>query len=367
MRITGIQVYQHDLPVVGSAYTMANTRLSRLDSTIVQLQTDSGHHGWGETCPLGSTYQQQHALGARAAIDLLAPMLIGESIEHPDLLMQKMNQALVGHNYAKAALEIAVVDASAHSRGIGVAELLGGARTESVPAYYALGLDEPAATAEAAQEKVAQGYRRLQLKIGGRDPHTDVDAIQAVWERVGGSVKLVADANRGLSMVDFRFISNACQNIPIAFEQPCQTLREIRSIRRQCQHSIFLDENVVDIETLELVIEQNLCDGFGLKMTRMGGLQAMAAARDLCAEAKLPHTCDDTWGGDIIAAACVQLASTVDPEQLEGVWIAAPYIAEHYDNSHAIRVENGEIRVPKGPGLGINPNPDLFGLPVASY
>ncbi|WP_246800888.1 hypothetical protein [Mesorhizobium amorphae] len=52
----------------------------------------------------------------------------------------------------------------------------------------------------------------------------------------------------------------------------------------------------------------------------------MATRRDLCAIRSLPHSCDDAWGGDIIAAACVQLAATVEPRRMEGVWIAQEYV-----------------------------------------
>ena len=72
-------------------------------------------------------------------------------------------------------------------------------------------------------------------------------------------------------------------------------------------------------------VGSGLVDGFGMKVTRIGGLHPMAAFRDICAACALPHTCDDHWGGDIIAAACTHIAATVDPRRLEGVWLAQPY------------------------------------------
>ena len=72
MKITAIDVFQHDLPVrgpvQGAPYRMAVQDVWHLDTTIVRLQCDDGTVGYGETCPLGSTYQPQHALGARAAL-----------------------------------------------------------------------------------------------------------------------------------------------------------------------------------------------------------------------------------------------------------------------------------------------------------
>nr|WP_329609632.1 enolase C-terminal domain-like protein [Mesorhizobium muleiense] len=76
-------------------------------------------------------------------------------------------------------------------------------------------------------------------------------------------------------------------------------------------------------------------------VTRIGGLHAMATVRDLCEARSMPHTCDDGWGGDILAAACVQIGATVSPRLNEGVWIAAPYIEGHYDENNGVSVEEG--------------------------
>ena len=76
-----------------------------------------------------------------------------------------------------------------------------------------------------------------------------------------------------------------------------------------------------------------IVDGFGMKVTRIGGLQQMAAFRDVCEALNLPHTCDDSWGGDIVAAACTHVAATVKPSLLEGVWLAEPMIETSYSRN----------------------------------
>jgi L-alanine-DL-glutamate epimerase-like enolase superfamily enzyme len=52
---------------------------------------------------------------------------------------------------------------------------------------------------------------------------------------------------------------------------------------------------------------------------------------------------------------------------MEGVWLAAPYIEKHYDRQNGPKIENGRIRVPQGPGLGIEPDRTLLGAPVMSF
>lgn len=367
MRIREIHIYAHDLPVKNGPYTMANAEVWALDSTLVKLVDDSGAVGWGETCPVGPTYAEAHAAGARAALIEMAPGLIGSSV-WPMALQHQMNALLNGHNYAKAAIDIAAHDLIGKKLGVSVANLLGGALTDRVPSYYATGVGAPDDIARLAKEKMKQGYPRLQVKVGGRPVEVDIETIRKVWDVIQGSgMRLAIDGNRGWTTRDALRVSSTCHAIPFVMEQPCNTVDELRKIRPQISHGIYMDENGVDLNTVITAAGTGLIDGFGMKVTRIGGLQNMRAFRDICEARNLPHTCDDSWGGDVIAAACTQMASTVRPTLMEGAWLAAPYIEGNYDPVNGIRIVDGYIQRPTGPGLGVVPDESVFGDPVASF
>ena len=367
MKISEIHLYQHDLPVKGSAYKASIGAMTFFDSTIVEIITDTGIKAYGETCPHGPIYQAEHALGARAAIAQMANALIGEDPLEISVIHQNMNANLLGHNYAKAAIDIALWDIHGKYFKRRVCDLLGGAVTENVASYYAVGLEQPDEAVRIAKEKVKQGFERLQIKVGGRDVHTDIETITKVWEQVRGEVRLVADANRGWTSRDAVIFSQACRHIPIVLEQPCNSVNEIAAIRSQLNHPVYLDECTENISIIVDVIGRGLCDGFGLKITRLGGLTNMRTVREICQARSLPHTCDDSWGGDIIAAACVHMGATVTQNLSEGVWIADPYIDQNYDQINGIKIKNGSITLPTGWGLGIEPDVGLFGNPVMSW
>jgi L-alanine-DL-glutamate epimerase-like enolase superfamily enzyme len=278
-----------------------------------------------------------------------------------------MDGCLNGHRYAKAAVDIAAHDLMGKRYGARVADLLGGAVTERVPSYYALNVGEPDEIARLAAHKADEGYPRLQVKVGGRPVEIDIEVVRKVWERVGTRVRLAVDANRSLPTRDVLRLSRACRDVPFVFEQPCNTIEEIAAIRAQLDHPVYIDESGEDLAAVLRVVGAGLCDGFGMKVTRIGGLQAMATFRDVCEARAMPHTCDDAWGGDIIAAACTHVAATVAPRLLEGVWLAQPYIEGHFDPEGGVRIEGGHVRLPQGPGLGIRPDESRFGAPVASY
>ena len=366
MRIAAIHIYAHDLAVKNGPYTMANAQVWALDTTLVRVVSDTGLEGWGETCPVGPTYAEAHAKGACAALMEMAPGLIGAEVA-PLTLHRAMNGLLNGHNYAKAAIDIAAFDLIGKAWNCRVADLLGGPATERVPSYYATGVGEPDEIARLAADKVSEGYPRLQIKVGGRPVEVDIAVIRKVWETVGGRARLAVDGNRGWTTRDALRVSRECPEIPFIMEQPCNSVDELRQIRGQVSHAIYMDESSIDLGTVISAAGTGLVDGFGMKLTRIGGLQRMAAFRDICEARSLPHTCDDSWGGDIIAAACTHIGATVDPRLLEGVWLAAPYIESHYDPANGIRIQGGHIALPKGSGLGLSIDAAQFGAPIDSF
>ena len=80
MKIREIHVYAHDLPVKDGPYVISSSTVWALDTTLVRIVAEDGTEGWGETCPVGPTYAEAHAAGARAALIQMAPGLIGADL-----------------------------------------------------------------------------------------------------------------------------------------------------------------------------------------------------------------------------------------------------------------------------------------------
>ena len=368
MKITEVRVYRHQIVVADGEYQMSTSSVSGLDATVVELVTDAGVSGFGETTPLGPTYQEQHAGGARAAIAELAPAIIGVDPRRLGLLHQAMDRALNGHRYARAAIDVAAWDLAGRAYGERVCDLLGGALRPTVPSYYGVMPDTPAATARAAASREADGYRRIQVKAGGRPIAQDIETVRAVADSLSPATKLLVDPNRGWTMRDTLEFSVACRDLPLAIEQPCRTYDEHRRIADKLHHPLFLDESTVDIPTITRAISEGVAQGFGMKLSRVGGITPLRLVRDLCAEHSVPLTIDDTWGGDLTAAATVHVGATVPDHVYEGTWISFPYQDLAYPCRTApVRPDGGSIVVPTGVGLGVEPDLDAWAPPVATF
>jgi L-alanine-DL-glutamate epimerase-like enolase superfamily enzyme len=208
MKIVAIRVYQADLPVKEGRYSWSEGKYVEVfDSTVVEIETDDGRTGLGEVCPLGPFYLPAFGPGARAGIGELAPHLIGQDPSELGRINLTMDIALLGHPYAKSALDMACWDLLGQQAGMPICVLLGGRYGESVALYRAISQQAPEAMAENVAGYRAEGYTKFQLKVGG-EARDDIARIRAVAAVLDGGEVLVADANTGWLLPDAARVVN---------------------------------------------------------------------------------------------------------------------------------------------------------------
>src|SRR6476620_1872328 len=166
MTITRVDVFGYDLTYVHGRYVMSGGRvIETLASTVVRVTTDDGIEGFGEVCPLGPFYLPAHAAGARAALHELALLIDSATTENLAAVNTAMDGALMGHGYAKSAIDTACWDALGHSVGRPVCDLLGGRVSDRFPLYFAVPLGSPEEMTAYVQARRDEGIHRFQLKI----------------------------------------------------------------------------------------------------------------------------------------------------------------------------------------------------------
>jgi len=364
VKIARIDVFGYDLTYRHGSYVMSGGRsIDVLPSTIVRVRTDEGIDGFGETCPLGTTYLAASGEGARTALRDLAPALVGLDPCNLALVGETMDRALRGHEYAKSALDVACWDVLGKAAGRPVSVLLGGLRQESFPLYVAIPLGPVDTTVEAVRGHVAAGIHRFQLKLGA-DPREDAARATAVVEATGDDDMVVADANGGWRLQDAVVAAQLLEPLPRTFlEQPCASLEECLYVRRLTTLPMVLDESITDVRSLLRAWSADGMEAINLKVSKVGGLTKARRVRDLADELGLRLTIEDTWGGDVTTAAVSHLAASTSADALFTVSFMNDWTNEHVAG-YEPRSENGVGRAPTGPGLGIEVDVEQLGEPL---
>jgi L-alanine-DL-glutamate epimerase-like enolase superfamily enzyme len=366
MQITEIRVYQQDQPLREGRYTWSDGRYVEVfDSTVVELITDGELKGYGEVCPLGPFYLPAFGGGARAGIAELAPTLLGMNPIETAKVNQVMDVALLGHPYVKSAIDMACWDLVGKATGMPLCELFGGRFGDDIALYRAISQRPATEMAENVALYRDQGYTKFQLKVGG-NPDEDIRRIIAASEVLQNGETLVADANTGWLVGDAARVVNAVKGIDVYIEQPCLSYDHCLTTRRRTSLPFILDENVTGLDWLLTAYADKAMDAINVKISKVGGLSKARQIRDMCVSLNIPMTIEDSWGGDIITAAIAHLAHSTPERYRFSSTDFNSYLTTRNAFGAPERVD-GKMRAPTGPGLGITPDFDSLGAPVAAY
>ncbi|WP_395451388.1 mandelate racemase/muconate lactonizing enzyme family protein [Aminobacter sp. UC22_36] len=252
--------------------------------------------------PLGSFYDPAFASGAREAMKELAPQLLGSMASGIEALNRRMELLLKGHPYAKSAIDMALWDLAGKRTGLSLAALSGGAEGERLALYRSIAQQAPDAMAARAVKYIAEGYRRLQVKVG-LDVNEDIARLEAVRASVPTDTVLFCDANASWGTSETRRFLMATRNLDYTLEQPCASYEENLAIRRATDRPLVLDESIDSADVLLRAISDGLVDGITIKLARVGGLTKAKLLRDIAIAKNLKVTIEDTGGAQINTAA----------------------------------------------------------------
>jgi L-alanine-DL-glutamate epimerase-like enolase superfamily enzyme len=293
----------------------------------------------------------------------MAPALVGVDAADLAAVGDAMDGALLGHGYAKSPVDVACWDILGRRAGLPVYALLGGLRAESFPLYVAVPLAPVDEMARFVGERMAEGVRHFQLKLGA-DPHDDAARAAEVARLLGDQGLLVADANCGWLPQDAVVAARLLDPLDrVYLEQPCRTLEECAAVRRHTTLPMVLDEIILDVPSLMRAVSANALEAFNLKISRVGGLTKARLMRDLAQELGLRVTLEDTWGGDVTTAAVAHLAASTRPEHLLTVSFMNDWTNEHIAG-YQPRSAGGTGAAPTAPGLGIEVDLEMLGEPL---
>ena len=357
-RLAALELRRIALPLVTPFRTSFGTESER-DALLVRAVMDDGSEGWGECVALAEpVYSSEFVDGVVLVIEehLLPRLGRLEQLRAADI--QPALAAVRGHPMAKAAVEMAVLDAELRREGVRLRDHLGGER-DRVPSGVSVGIfDTIDALLAAVQGYVDEGYVRIKLKI---EPGWDLDPVAQVRELIGPDVPLQVDANTAYSRTDIEHLCRLDEFDLLLIEQPLPE-DDIVGHARLAHASatpVCLDESIVSVSTAADAIELGAAEVINIKPGRVGGYLEARRIHDLCVGRGVPVWCGgmlETGIGRAANAALAALPGFTLPGDISGSnrFYSRDIVTE------PIVVRDGHVDVPPGPGLGYELDHDVL-------
>jgi O-succinylbenzoate synthase len=352
MRISAVELLRLELELRYALRTSAGEHAHR-PLTLVRIHTAAGITGTGECSALAEpNYTEEYADGAEAVLrEHLIPRLLANGGPETALLGVRRLDDVRGHAMAKAAIEMALLDAELQQSGQSLAGFLGVERGR-IPAGANVSLGAPSSVVSSVGNVVTNGYRRVKVKIA---PGHDVAVVRAV-RTAFPEVALSVDANGAydLARAEDRAALIALDEFGlICLEQPLAP-GDLVSSAELCSllmTPVILDESIVRQSDFETAAALQALDGVSIKPARLGGVLAAKAMHDRARELGLACSIGGMLESGIGRAAAIALGALAGFDLPGDLGASDRYFVPDLTAPHLL--VDGELVVPDGPGLGV--------------
>ena len=350
--------------------TQINTYHVRPRWGFVEIETDAGYTGWGEAVLEG------HCNAVLACVNEMKPYLLGKdpaNIEDFSAVLYRAGFYRGGGVLmsAIAGIDQALWDIKGKVFNAPVYQLMGGKCRESIRVYSWIGGDRPADTGAMAKERKDAGFTAVKMNATAELQMIDTyDKIDAVLERVA-AIRESCGKHFGIA-IDFhgrvhkpmaKILAKKLEEFdPMFIEEPvlCENMECFKELAVNCNIPIATGERLFTKYDFKRLLQSGGVDIIQPDLSHAGGITevkkiaSMAEAYDVALAPHCPL-------GPIALSACLNLDATcynaVIQEQSIGIhYNVGKSVLDYALNKEDFAFENGSIKMPTKPGLGIEVN-----------
>ena len=339
-----------------AASAWGDSNLPAADSLLVKVTTDQGLVGWGEA------FGFRAVASAKLAIEqLVAPLCIGRDASQIAPLMLDINKKLhvFGRSsalaFAISAVDIALWDIAGKAAGQPLYRLLGGGVADLACYASMVRYSDPALVRRSVRQAIEAGFGALKLH------EIELPAIRAAREEAGPEVALMVDVNCPWTLNEATSIAKKLEAIDLKWLEeplwPPENFDGLAELRRTSGIPIAAGENIYTLMDFERLLKAGAVDFVQPSPAKMGGVSELRKIFTLAAVHNVPVMPHSFYDGPGLLAAIHATAALGTPDSMIE-WRLFDLEASTYGDAFAPK--HGRISVPQGPGLGIDPDPDII-------
>jgi L-alanine-DL-glutamate epimerase-like enolase superfamily enzyme len=367
MKITEVRT----IPLSGVTHDTGwpgGTKADEQMNTLLEVRTDEGLTG------IGSVFTSQALV--EAALQLLRPMLIGETGLEAERVAEKLRQMTFWQGrggsveHAISGVDIALWDLQGQALGQPVSRLLGGNYRDRIKPYASILFDDPPVLRDKLLVQTSRGFRAIKMgwrPFGRVSRKLDEQLIRTARETVGEDVELMVDAGgseqfwpHGVSWA--RETARMLGDYGIVwFEEALRPddVTGFRELRQTSPVLVATGEVLTRRQAFQPFLMERAVDVIQPDVTKCGGLSEVRRIGWMAQDhgvLLVPHG----WNTGIGVAADLAMSAAMPVARWIEYQTGVPYIEDLIDPPFRLDAD-GMLRVPTGPGLGIRLNRDALG------
>ncbi len=341
---------------------------------LIEVETDAGVVGYGETAPTMTSPEAIHALLLTAKT-----VLLGQPVTQIlDLMKQLFTQSFGHHNASQshprlgniafAGIELALWDALGKTVGLPVHALLGGKIHDTVSFMGFVQGDSTEEVAEHAYQLAQDGFEVIYLKAGHTN-EKDIANVEAV-RNVIGNKRLRIDPNEAWDLMEAQVMINKLARFDLEMvEQPVSAISGVpalKALKQSCSVPIAADQSVFTPEEAHTMCASGAVSLLTVGLHETGGILGFRRVAAIAQVFDINVCLHGVWETGITTCASIQAASGVSNMD-DGNQIMWQLLQEDIVESPDLTPDAGKIAVMSGPGLGFSLNKDAVARAAEAY
>jgi muconate cycloisomerase len=355
LRVEAVETFLVDLPII-RPHRLSVATMKAQTLTIIRILCSDGITGIGEGTTIGGlSYGAESPEGIKLAIDrYIAPILKTCDPARVQETMTAIRKSIKGNNFAKCAVETALLDAWGKRVGLPVSELVGGRVRDRLPVAWTLASGDTATDIGEAQMMLERRrHNAFKLKIGLRSIEEDIAHVAAVKRALASHASVRVDVNMAWTEVEAnRGVAGLEDAGCDLVEQPVENPAALARLALRFAIPVMADESLQGPETAFALARAGAADVFAVKIAQSGGLYGAARVAAVADAA-----CIGLYGGTMLegaigTVASAQLFSTFQ-KLAWGTELFGPLLLTEEIMAEPLQYQDFELVVPSGPGLGV--------------
>lgn len=358
MKITALDLHHISIPFV-RPYKLSKRygTLTDARAVIVKLHTNTGLVGVGEADPMNPFTEETPGTAMSVLCEVIAPQLLGQDPLDLARIEARLDESVSGHWTARGAVNMALYDILGKYHEQPVHRFLGGLRHNRIPLLGPIGSGTVAEDAAAIEALEQQGYRTVMIKMGALPIGAEIDRMIAAFERFGGRLTLIADANQGWHPKEAQaFVDGTRSTPPHLLEQPVASgqISALSRLRRRSTSLLSVDESLVSVADAAALIRAEAADVFSIKVSKNGGLDKSLTIARAAEVFGIRVLMNSMLEFGVTQAASLQLGCTLGNLLDCGhAYMSVLRLADDVTDFRA-HITDAVVTVPTRPGLGVS-------------